>query len=244
MTTALPVLDLTAAAGEFATSPFADTTSIFLDFIRSARKSVHIIDFGFHLPELTDLLIEKWEQGLDIGLILDHSQAQGKAEAEELAKLLRGGPTRGPVPFLISVSPRHGQLVHIKTTVVDERWVELGSWNYSLSAPDQVNDLVILDHVGLAHSRLLMFDVLRAFAVHHEHMFQSRAAVVPTVALAADAGQEAALDPVPGVGQVHRADVAAPWLDNQPLPAIQPNTTSRAKRVRPKRVRRVKAVGQ
>lgn len=220
MTIDLPVLDLTAAPGRFATAPFNDTTAIYLDLVGRTQKSIHIIDFGFHLPPLTDKLVKLWDDGLPtIGLILDHTQGQNRAEARELLKLLHGSK-RGPIPFLISVSPRHGQLVHIKTTVVDERWVELGSWNYSESAPDQVNDLVIIDSPQLAHSRLLMFDVLRAYAVHHEHIFQPRAEVVPAVALAEDAGRDGELDPAPDAGQVHRKDVAAPWLDNQQLPDL------------------------
>lgn len=227
MSIELPVLDLTATAIRVWMSPFHDTKQAYLDFLSSAKRSIHINIFGFHVPEVTDLLIAKHRSGVKVDIIFDHSQAQGKAEAGEIAKLMRAR-----VPFLIGTSSRHGQLLHLKATVVDERLVEAGSWNYSESASDQLNDLTIIDDARMAHFYLLAHDIVRAFILRHEQIFQPRAEVVPASALTEDAGHDADLDPSPESGQVHRKDLAAPWLDNQPLPDTSPRPATRKRKAK------------
>lgn len=203
-----PVLDLTAAAVKVWMSPFHDTKAAYLDFVRSAEKCIHISIFGFHIPDLTDLLLEKHRAGVAVDLILDHSQAEGKAELSELRRLKAAG-----VPFLIGTSPRHGQLLHLKATVVDERRVEAGSWNYSESASDQLNDLTIIEDERLAHFYLLAHDIVRAYILRHERIFQPRG-VAPLAPALPEGEDVAALDPSPESGQVRRSDVARPWLEN------------------------------
>lgn len=209
-------LDLTAASMRVWMSPFHDTKKAYLDYLRGAEKSIHINIFGFHIEELTAVLIEKHRAGVAVDCIFDHSQAEGKAEAAEIAKLQAAG-----VPFLIGTSSRGGQLLHLKATVVDERRVEAGSWNYSESASDQLNDLTIVDDERLAHFYLLAHDIVRAFILRHERIFQP-ARALPVPAATTEGADVAAADPNPGAGQVHRRDAARPWLDNQPLPRPAP----------------------
>ena len=217
-------LSLTAVQEVAYFSPEEDVVTPFLAFIRSAKQSIRISIFGFHIPALTDALIERHTAGVDVSLIFDHSQAQGKAEAPELAKLQSAG-----VPFLIGTSWVEGQLLHAKVTIVDEEWVEDGSWNYSESASKQDNSFRITRSPALAHFYLRNFDICRAYITHHESIFQPKRARVPAPALAEDVGKDAQLDPVPNAKQVKRRDVAAPWLDNAPLNA-KPRPTKRAAR--------------
>ena len=221
------MLSLTAVEERAYFSPEEDVKQPFLNFIRSARKSIVISIFGFHIPELTDALIAQHSAGVQVELIFDHSQAQGQAEAPELAKLLAAG-----VPFLIGTSWVEGQLLHAKVTIVDQEWVEDGSWNYSESASKQDNSFRITHSPQLAHFYLRNFDIVRAYIAHHEQIFQPRRAKTPAPALAEDVGRDAQLDPAPDAGQVHRKDLAAPWLDNATLPdatkAAKPRVRKRA----------------
>ena len=205
----LPVLDLTAAEMRVYVSPFHDIKTAYLSFLRTAQKSIHVSIFGFHVPELTDELIAAHRRGLTVDCIFDHGQAEGKAELPELKRLVDAG-----VPILIGTSFVEGQLLHAKVTVVDEEWVEQGSWNYSESATKQLNTAEIIHHAGLAQSFLLARDVIRAYIVRHEQIFQPRGAIPTPAALASDVGRDAELDPAPGGKQVKRKDVARPWLEN------------------------------
>lgn len=223
-------ITLTAVEEQVYVSPEEDVVTPFLNLVRSAKKSVHISIFGFHIPQLTDALIDQHNAGVDVSLIFDHSQAQGKAEAPELAKLQAAG-----VPFLIGTSWVEGQLLHAKVSVIDEEWVEDGSWNYSESASKQDNTFRVTHSPQLAHFYLRNWDICRAYIVHHESIFQPKRALTPTPALAEDVAMDSVLDPAPEKGQVHRADVAAPWLDNATLGSAA-RTTAQQKRSHHKKV--------
>ena len=150
-------------------APFDDTTQAFLDFVSGAQKSLDINIYGFHLPALTDMLIAKHKAGVHVSLILDHSQEAGKAEQSEVQKLLDAG-----VPLLIGTSPVHGQILHSKFTVVDGRAVEHGSWNYSLSASLQSNDMHFVEHVEYASAYLAHHNAIRSFILLHEMAYQPK----------------------------------------------------------------------
>src|SRR5262249_16677226 len=126
------------------------------------------------------------QSGLEVAVILDHSQAQGKSEASEVQRLVDAG-----VPLLIGTSPVHGQILHSKFTVRDRSAVEFGSWNYSLSASAQSNTMSFVSHRAYARQFLTHFDRVRSFIVLHEAMMQPAHEVVPTAALAASDEQSA-----------------------------------------------------
>lgn len=153
-------------------APFDNTTQAFLDFVSGAQKSLDINIYGFHLPALTDMLIAKHKAGARVSLILDHSQEAGRAEQSEVQKLLDAG-----VPLLIGTSPVHGQILHSKFTVVDGRAVEHGSWNYSLSASLQSNDMHFVEHVEYAAAYLAHHNAIRSFILLHEMAYQPKGEV-------------------------------------------------------------------
>lgn len=167
-------------------APFDDTTGAFLAFVQSAQKSLDINIYGFHLPALTADLVAKHQAGVRVSLILDHSQEAGKAEQSEVQKLLDAG-----VPLLIGTSPVHGQILHSKFTVVDGVAVEHGSWNYSLSASQQSNDMHFVEDASYAAEYQRHHDRIRAFILMHEMAYQPKQEVTAAVALAEDSAMVA-----------------------------------------------------
>src|SRR5215469_3497648 len=163
-------------------APFDDTTAAFLAFVASAKKSLCINIYGFHLPALTATLIAKHQAGVRVSLILDHSQEQGKAEQTEVQKLVDAG-----VPLLVGTSPVHGQILHSKFTVVDGASVEHGSWNYSLSASMQSNDMHFVDDApDYAAEYERHHDRIRTFILLHDMAYQPHGEVEAQAALTAD----------------------------------------------------------
>jgi phosphatidylserine/phosphatidylglycerophosphate/cardiolipin synthase-like enzyme len=148
-------------------APFDDTTAAFLDFVGSAQKSIEINIYGFHLPKLTDILLAKHAAGVAVSIILDHSQEAGRAEGGEVARLVAAG-----VPLLIGTSPVHHQILHSKFTVVDGAQVEYGSWNYSLSASQQSNDMHFTEADGIAREYQRHHDRIRSWILLHEMAMQ------------------------------------------------------------------------
>lgn len=163
-------------------APFDDTAGEFLRFVNTAQHSIDVQIYGFHLPALTDTLIAKHKAGVRVSLILDHTQEAGKAEASEVAKLLAAG-----VPLLVGTSPVHRQILHSKFTVIDGESVEHGSWNYSLSASQQSNDMHFVEgSAEYAAAYLRHHDRIRSFITLHEMCLQPTGAVPASAALPAE----------------------------------------------------------
>lgn len=170
-------------------APFDDTQGEFLKFIESAQERIDMVIFGLHLPPLTDILIAKHQAGVKVSLLLDHSQAEGKAESTEVQRLVAAG-----VPLTIGTSPVHRQILHSKFTVVDGARVEHGSWNYSLSASAQSNTMCFVEGEG-ARDYAVKFqrhhDRLLAFCRLHEMAMQPAGEVAAEPALVAVAAKSA-----------------------------------------------------
>lgn len=164
-------------------SPFDQTTEPFLELVQSAKKSIFVVIYGFTLAPLIDDLIAKHQAGLEIGLILDHTQSLGRAERVQVKRLLDAG-----VPFEIGHSPSHSAILHSKFVVVDELHVETGSWNFSVSAAQQSNNMLLIKgHPEVAKIYLRHYDRLRAIILHHQSQLQLTGEAPDPLALAEDA---------------------------------------------------------
>lgn len=164
-------------------SPFDATTTPFLELVARAHHSIFLVIYGLTLAPLIDTIIQKHEGGVEVGMILDHTQAQGKAEAVQVKRLLDAG-----VPLLIGTSPSHGQILHSKFVVIDGVDVETGSWNFSASASEQSNTMMLIEgHPDAGAIFLRHYDRLRAVILAHEHQLQLAGEVSAPLAQAEDA---------------------------------------------------------
>jgi phosphatidylserine/phosphatidylglycerophosphate/cardiolipin synthase-like enzyme len=114
-------------------SPDDDTEKVMLDFAASARNSILIADYSFTSAPLTDILIKEHAAGVDVRLVLDKTEAAGKAEKVQLAKLTAAG-----VPFEVGTSQHH-RAMHLKVMIVDRKSVMSGSYNFTATAKEQNN---------------------------------------------------------------------------------------------------------
>jgi len=123
------------ASGETKTyfSPDEDTQEVVLDFAASSQKSILIAAYSFTCAPLADLLVKKHAAGLDVRLVLDKTEAGGKAEKIQLAKLAAAG-----IPFEIGTSQKH-RAMHLKAMVVDRKSVLSGSYNFTTTARSENN---------------------------------------------------------------------------------------------------------
>lgn len=154
-------------------SPFDDTEGEFLKFINSAQHSVYCVIYGYHLPRLSDALIAKHAAGLSVNLILDHSQERGRAEQQEVQRLVNAG-----MGLLVGTSPVVGNIIHSKFTVIDEQSVEFGSWNYSTSASKQSNTVSIIQDKTYARAFLDHYHRLHGFIALHQMQYEPTNATV------------------------------------------------------------------
>lgn len=175
-------------------SPWDDTDGAFEAFLGRTKRSLYFVIYGWHLPKMTDALIQMVKSGYQVGGILDHSQERGKAEQQEVERAIAAG-----VPLLVGTSPVHGQILHSKFAIRDQLEVEYGSWNYSLSASQQSNTMSFVHGAEYAKGFLFHYHRLHAFIVLHQMAMQP-------------AGELTAPD-VP-----HIADMPTMSIDAQPHP--------------------------
>ncbi len=173
-------------------SPWDNTQARFLDFIGGTTESLYAVIYGFHLPALTDDLIRLHGSGVTVGIILDHTQAGGAAEASEVQRLVTAS-----VPLLIGTSPVHAAIIHSKFAIRDRLDVESGSWNYSLSASQQSNTMTFISHADYAAAYLEHYHRLHAAVLLHDMAMQPAGAVLAPD-IPAEVQATAVVAPVPG----------------------------------------------
>lgn len=204
-------------------APFDSVTDAYLTFLKSAKRSVYVVIYGFTLAPLMDTLIAQHQAGVRVNLILDHTQAAGVAERVQVQRLIDA-----KVPLFIGTSPIHRQILHSKFTVVDERAVESGSWNYSLSASAQSNTLTFVEDADYARAYLEHFHQLWGFIHLHEMVMQPAGETPAADVPAADVPAAAATTSAPAVA--HSSPAAGDALPPQATPTTPgsaPPTRSR-----------------
>ena len=159
-------------------TPYADGLSAFDAFLASAAQPgarLSTMIYGCTLQPFFDALIAAHRAGCDVRVIFDHTQAAGRAEAPQIERLMAAGLEDGK-HCLIGTSPVHHQIVHLKATVIrtpDGRAVvEDGSWNYSVSASQQLNDLCFTESDALARYYEQAFDRLWDWVKVNEPQYQ------------------------------------------------------------------------
>ena len=205
-------------------APMDQTTDEYLAFVQSAQHSIYILIYGYHLPALGDLLVAKHKAGVKVNVILDHSQAEGRAESAEVQKLVDAG-----VPLLIGTSPVHHQILHTKATIIDEVAVESGSWNYSLSASQQSNTLTFVHDTDYARAYLQHWHVIRGFVALHDMVYQPKGAVAAEDVPPEDALADATTTPTstpPPPPQQQNADVTPPARPRRHRTSVRASRTA------------------
>ncbi len=178
MASILPAIGIVQARepATYLITPFQDGTKAYLAFLGQAKRSIRIMVYGFTLAPVVDALIVAKQKGVSVNLILDHTQAMGHAEKPEIERLVAGGFVDGR-DFLIGTSPEHHAINHLKATWIDsgepDAAVFHGSWNYSLSATQELNSIEIVPSPELAQAFDQVWDFAWDWVLKNEAQYQS-----------------------------------------------------------------------
>ena len=148
-------------------SPDDDTQRVFLDFVRQARSHLRIAIYGLHLPPLIDELVNLHRSGVDVALVIDHTQARGKYERPEVEQLRAAG-----IPLVEGTSEKH-HIMHHKFAVRDGVSVLSGSWNFSESASLESNYFDVVDSDVRAQLFLSKWQEIWDWVSTHEQQYQN-----------------------------------------------------------------------
>ena len=152
-------------------TPYADGLKVFSTFLDSAKSKWRTIIYGDTHPVFFDKAIAFFKAGHDILIIFDHTQSCGPAEKAQIQRLVDAGMVEGK-HFIIGTSPEAHQIIHLKSTWLDDRYVEDGSLNYSPSGLKQVNSVSIMDWPEYANYLNGIFQELWKWILEHEPQYQ------------------------------------------------------------------------
>lgn len=152
-------------------TPYVDGVKAFSAFLSSAQHTMRTMIYGATLQLFFDDLIAAKKRGVDVKVIFDHTQSAGHAERPQIQRLLDAGWVDG-VDFVIGTSPEAHQIIHIKATWIDSRYVEDGSLNYSPSAFKQVNTITFSDWPEYAAYLDNIFAEQWQWILDHEPQYQ------------------------------------------------------------------------
>lgn len=152
-------------------TPYADGIKAFTAFLSTAKQKLRTMIYADTLEVYFDAVHALKTAGVDIKIIFDHSQERGHYEHPQILKLISAGWKDG-VDFVVGTSPEAHQIIHIKATWIDGRWVEDGSLNYSPSAFKQVNTVTFSDWPEYAAYLDGIFETQWKFILEHESQYQ------------------------------------------------------------------------
>jgi len=152
-------------------TPYADGLKAFSAFLGTAKQKMRTMIYADTLGVYFDDVIAAKQRGVDVKIIFDHSQERGHYEHPQILKLIAAGWKDG-VDFVVGTSPESHQIIHIKATWIDGRFVEDGSLNYSPSAFKQINTVTFSDWPEYAAYLDGIFETQWKWILEHEPQYQ------------------------------------------------------------------------
>jgi len=114
--------------------PGEDCAAVAVGVIEHARARIWLLGYGFSNEEILDALIAAKDRGVDVRVVLDHSNETSRSSGGRGSASPHSGAAmvdRAGIPTLIDHSVK---IMHHKVMVVDEDQVVLGSFNWTDSA--------------------------------------------------------------------------------------------------------------
>jgi len=131
---ALAIAKDAAATFEDAFSPRQGATELVVKTTEEAKKSIHVAAYSFTSRPIASALATAHDRGIDVEVVLDKSQRHGW-----IVQYLKDHK----IPSRLNY---HYSIMHDKFFVVDEKTLELGSFNYTRAAERNNAENVLVIH--------------------------------------------------------------------------------------------------
>lgn len=123
--------------------PQDDCANRLIDFIQSAKQSVHVMIYSFTLDDVGDAIIDAKNRGVDVKVLMDNTQAGNQYSEDE--RLIAAGVS----VKIVNLPSTH--IFHHKVVIVDGNAFSTGSFNYSQNANEgNAENLMIVSNRKMA----------------------------------------------------------------------------------------------
>ena len=112
-----------------------DPAPVLVSLYNSATDNIEIAVYSLTHPDIVKAIGDAYKRGVKVRIITDCDQAKGNVQKHAVNDLLTIG-----IPVKINT---HSGLMHLKMSVIDGKTATLGSYNYTLSA-SRDNDEVLM----------------------------------------------------------------------------------------------------
>ncbi|HEX5501918.1 MAG TPA: phospholipase D-like domain-containing protein, partial [Thermomicrobiales bacterium] len=119
-----------------------------------AQRTLDVADYDFDLADVADAMVRAKGRGVTVRMVTDSdtiANKKNKPVQDALGKLKKAGIT--------VVGDEREPIMHNKFTVVDQEWVETGSWNYTDGDTYHLNNnLIVIHSTDLAANYTTVFE--------------------------------------------------------------------------------------
>lgn len=124
-----------------------------VNLMNKATKTLDVADYDFDLANVAEAMVSAKNRGVRVRMVTD-SDTYGNKNAEVQAAFEKLRQAAIPV-----VPDNRSPIMHNKFTVVDQQWVETGSWNYTTGDTYRLNNNMIIIHdAKLAQNYTIEFE--------------------------------------------------------------------------------------
>lgn len=133
-------------------SPDGHCSSLILDAISSAKKTVRVQAYSFTARPIAEALVEARRRGVDVAVIVDKSQTSERYSVIDLLN-------EAGIPLYVDYCCA---IAHNKVMVIDGNKVVTGSYNFTKGAEDKnAENLLVIDDAVMAKAYLENWTVHR-----------------------------------------------------------------------------------
>jgi phosphatidylserine/phosphatidylglycerophosphate/cardiolipin synthase-like enzyme len=124
--------------------PSLNCAKAICDLLKEAKNSAYIAIYSLTEPSIVQTMIETHKRGVEVAVVCDLTQSQGKTMSKALKQLEEGGIT-------VKVAKKQRACMHNKCAIIDMRIVATGSYNFSKNATKRNDEnLVVLEGRDIA----------------------------------------------------------------------------------------------
>ena len=137
-------------------TPQENCTAILINQIKQAKNSIYIQSYSFTSYKIAKALVDAYERGVEVNLILDSSDFDPKNFSQESYFRASG---------LSIWRDDQVHIAHNKVMIFDENTVETGSFNYTTSAQKyNAENMLIIKDKTLAETYLKNWNTRKALS--------------------------------------------------------------------------------
>lgn len=109
---------------------------ILIKEINTAQKNLNIAIYSLTKEDIGNAILDAKKRGIDVKVITDKQESQSKAQKAILDKFKNAG-----IPVKIN---SHSGLMHLKVSIIDDKTVTGGSFNYTVNATKENDENLII----------------------------------------------------------------------------------------------------